>query len=68
MIKKFQMDVLKPKDDPPETVSFSLVQYDIPKRSGFGWGGWEISDSGHFIGLSLFNVSSAIINIQRDIP
>ena len=28
----FQMDVLKPKDDPPETVSFSLVQYDTPKR------------------------------------
>ena len=26
------MDVLKPKDDPPETVSFSLVQYDTPKR------------------------------------
>ena len=39
-----------------------------PKKVRFGWGGWEISDSGHFIGLSLFNVSSAIINIQRDIP
>ena len=31
-IEIFQMDVLKPKDDPPETVSFSLVQYDTPKR------------------------------------